>query len=561
MRRTSVLHRPPRAAGRGRAALAVAFAGVLARALGACADAPTTPQNAPPAGPRAEAAAATEMASAAASTGLSWLAPLGGAAPDSATFDATATPVIEVCAWTGVACAAPPVARFAARPTAGAQPLAVDSAAGQYEASWSLLSPTLTTRTTYRIRVLQGRIELGALLVDAVRGRWAAVRDDGTLAPLAAAGAVPIRFHLARSACTAAWDRDGDGDGLPDCVETNTGRFAGVTSTGTDPNNPDTDGDGLPDGDEVAGTVAGLDLPRMGVSPVHQDVLLEYDWFNDANECAAHSHRPRPTALDRVSVAFANAPVRNPDGTTGVHLVHDYGQGGVFTGGNLIADADGVIAGGVNNPDYVAYKAANFAANRRGYFHYVLLPHRYGVNSTSSGQAQIDGSDLIVSLYCFGSDGNVANTIMHELGHNLGLRHGGFENQNYKPNYNSVMNYMYQFPGIDTDCTPPGNGLLSYSVGTRPDLDENNVDERNGVCGPGGPPWDWNGNGVATDFGYSLNLNPADGTALSVLRDYNDWANLHPTAVTVGLRAAEVSPEVVSCVNVPPDVPPAAPPE
>ena len=74
---------------------------------------------------------------------------------------------------------------------------------------------------------------------------------------------------------------------------------------------------------------------------------------------------------------------------------------------------------------------------------------------------------MIVSLQCSNSTPNVSNTIVHELGHNLLLRHGGFENCNYKPNYNSVMNYQYQFPGVDTNCTPPGNGVLDYSIGDR----------------------------------------------------------------------------------------------
>ena len=46
---------------------------------------------------------------------------------------------------------------------------------------------------------------------------------------------------------------------------------------------------------------------------------------------------------------------------------------------------------------------------------------------------------------------------MHELGHNLGLHHGGSVDTNYKPNYNSIMNYRYQFPGVDNNCTPPGD--------------------------------------------------------------------------------------------------------
>ena len=67
----------------------------------------------------------------------------------------------------------------------------------------------------------------------------------------------------------------------------------------------------------------------------------------------------------------------------------------------------------------------------------------------------MNGDDLIVSLYCAGSDGNVANTILHEVGHNLGLRHGGNVDCNYKPNYNSVMNYRYQFPGVNTIAASP----------------------------------------------------------------------------------------------------------
>ncbi len=44
---------------------------------------------------------------------------------------------------------------------------------------------------------------------------------------------------------------DGDGDGLPDRVETNTGVFIDAHDTGTKPDVADTDGDGFNDGDEV----------------------------------------------------------------------------------------------------------------------------------------------------------------------------------------------------------------------------------------------------------------------------------------------------------------------
>jgi hypothetical protein len=359
--------------------------------------------------------------------------------------------------------------------------------------------------------------------------------------------------------CPCVLGFDSDGDRLDNCYETNSGTFVSATDTGTDPNDADTDGDGIIDGDEVLGTTGGLDLPAMGTSPLRRDILIEYDWFDDALECAAHSHRPTVNALARVAAAFAAAPVVNPDGSTGINVIGDRGQGGVFTGGNLIADADGVLTAGVDDPEYVSLKAANFDPNRSGYFHYVILPHRYGTNSTSSGQAELPGDDMIVSLYCFGSDGNVANTIMHELGHNLSLRHGGFQNCNYKPNYNSVMNYLYQFSGVDSNCTPPGDAVLDYSIGDRIDLDENNLDENMGVCGA--PLWDWNGNSVI-ETGVVLDLNSADpfelpfcGNLLTILQDYDDWGNLYFLGLNDADGARLVPPEIVDCDN------PAPPPE
>jgi hypothetical protein len=325
-----------------------------------------------------------------------------------------------------------------------------------------------------------------------------------------------------QSVCSTSSGGDTDQDGLLDSVETNTGTFVSTTNTGTNPNDPDTDDDGISDGDETLGTSSGLNLPAMGANPVHKNIFLEYDWFVDSLECATHSHRPTPQSISLVSAAFANAPVQNPDGTTGITLINDYGQGGAFSGGNLINDADGVLTGGVNDTEYVNYKSVNFAANRLGYFHYVILPHQYNTNSYSSGQAQVVGDSLIVSLYCANSDQNVANTIMHELGHNLGLLHGGNEYTNYKPNYNSVMNYEYQFPGVDTDCQRGGDGLLDYSRNTRITLNESALVESAGMCG--NVAIDWNLNGQIDASAVSTDINSDSMT--SILSDNDDWSTL-----------------------------------
>jgi hypothetical protein len=143
------------------------------------------------------------------------------------------------------------------------------------------------------------------------------------------------------------------------------------------------------------------------------------------------------------------------------------------------------------------------------------------------------------------------------------LRHGGDVNTNWKPNYNSVMNYLYQFPGIDNNCVNPGDGVLSYSVGTRPVLNENNLNETQGICGnPPGPGVDWNNDGDATDTGLALDINrddtgTGDGT-MQMLNDYNDWANLVFTGLTDGdgapplIARFSTTKEITSCTNVPP---------
>lgn len=309
---------------------------------------------------------------------------------------------------------------------------------------------------------------------------------------------------------------DVDNDRLGDCQE---------RALGTDPFLADTDGDSIDDGDEVLGTLDGLDLPALGTNPLVKNILLEYDWFEDDLDVALHSHQPIQAMADRVAATFAAAPVSNPDGSTGIVVIQDFGQGGAYTGGNLIDDADGVIAGGVDGPDFQNYKADHFAANRQGYFHYVLIPHQYNTDSYSSGQAEVIGDDMIVSLYEFYDNVvYVSNTIVHELGHNLGLLHGGNVSCNDKPNYNSVMNYRYQFPGIDNNCTVAGDGVLDFSSGSYIPLPEGNLDESAGICGD--VAIDWNEDGQI-QTGVQVDLNPQAGSScfasISVLRDHNDW--------------------------------------
>ena len=232
---------------------------------------------------------------------------------------------------------------------------------------------------------------------------------------------------------------DEDLDGIRDDWETNPA---------------DVDGNGTVD----------LDLPAMGADPRHKDLFIELDFMPP--------HRLSQGAVDRMELAFAAAPVPNPDGTTGVTLHVDNGPGstmdpatdatwGSLSGQESLAHQD--VLGSVNGSDQYVWtdfdtlKTAHFAAARRPVFHYGISAH--GHDGTSSGIARdIPSSDFIVTLGagctvetgsdCTFSEMAQAGTLMHELGHNLGLRHGGDDDVKYKPSYLSIMNYAFQLTGL-----------------------------------------------------------------------------------------------------------------
>ncbi len=95
-----------------------------------------------------------------------------------------------------------------------------------------------------------------------------------------------------------------------------------------------------------------------------------------------------------------------------------------------------------------------------------------GLAGTGSGFSHIAGSGTLVTLGRWGTKNNVrsqSGTFMHELGHTLGLQHGGGDSTNCKSNYLSVMNYMFQ-----TALLGP-NGGLDFSSQQLSDVDENHL--------------------------------------------------------------------------------------
>jgi hypothetical protein len=189
--------------------------------------------------------------------------------------------------------------------------------------------------------------------------------------------------------------------------------------------------------------------------------------------------------------------------------------------------------------------------------------------STFSGVAELGGDELAVTMLCYPADPYVSsanairNTIAHELGHNLGLLHGGDEICNNKPNYNSLMNYQFQFGGVDADCNGISDGGMGYSNGSERTLDENNLNETLGMCFSPVVRMDWNFDRkyttsvVANINNYSGELAECGGSYFTLLHDFNDWANLKPASVSPYFyRAAGTNLKASQTVSVPCPGPP-----
>jgi hypothetical protein len=162
-----------------------------------------------------------------------------------------------------------------------------------------------------------------------------------------------------------------------------------------------------------------------------------------------------------------------------------------------------------------------FDKNRQGLFHYLLYAHARGIPRSEfpcldaagnpvpagtdgacavapnpdfyipksvSGIGELPGRYFMVTLGLWdalvGTEAMQINTTLHELGHNIGLWHGGaapqftnlsnarantFVQPNCKPNYFSIMSYLFQATGV-TDFL--GNSSARYSAESVDPLNE-----------------------------------------------------------------------------------------
>jgi hypothetical protein len=364
---------------------------------------------------------------------------------------------------------------------------------------------------------------------------------------------------------------------------------------------------------------------------------------HDQDRCIAqqcmHSHDPallvpdgsgESAALDAVAAQFArhniNLHIFRGQALPHSHVISFHRLSNPNSSANTISDsceggslASGTAGAGKYAESFYDLKTRSLDPRADIAYHYAIFGHYSACDSADhcsacaaplnpdgseksttpptlgiGGEAEFFGNDLIVSLAHYINEVgnppdrfNIGGTFMHELGHNLGLHHGGGftadgtaeDLPNYKPNYLSVMNYNYQLVGIpmanactlDPDC-PDGslcNGTrctrLDYSTQVLPTgtatpglLNENGaLDEASGLgsgnsdmfffvdarcnfqVAPAQGPVDWDGDGIAGDnTAVTADLNPTERFGSSLLcgsvtnelfRGHADWG---PTATS-----------------------------
>jgi hypothetical protein len=238
-----------------------------------------------------------------------------------------------------------------------------------------------------------------------------------------------------------------------------------------------TTGDGIQDSWKTSGATIDpgggvgpqfVDLPAMGATVGKPDIFVHLDWMEDAT----HSHRPSDAAIKLVVDAFRDAPYVARNGAVGINLHVDAGPTSVMnhaTGatwgalsraaavgevtqlGTTSLDGSGNINYDWTDFDKLKNRAGGLTKSGRApIFRYAVAAHQIGSVGNSGVARTSPGSDFIVSLGTFTevTDMQTAGTFMHELGHALGLDHGGRDGVNNKPNYPSIRNYPWQSSGI-----------------------------------------------------------------------------------------------------------------
>lgn len=256
----------------------------------------------------------------------------------------------------------------------------------------------------------------------------------------------------------------------------------------------DSDGDGLLDIWEMQGAnVNGVDMPlhRWGADPNKKDIFLQMNWMKSEWETKGCQEAARfavdPEGFARYDACSKmNTNVYRPSGLIldqmvkkfaehGYNLHIDAGKGysknfdardDEYRGGPVLDYKDYYFNSPETSGSELITSSVELLKEREGIFRSGVIgdlmdaPSADGSVNYATGRALIGGTSFYVSKNArMGAEDKVRNTIMHELGHNLGLNHNGmlwvdgkrqsvYEWTKYgdwldgRP---SPMNYAYQF--------------------------------------------------------------------------------------------------------------------
>ncbi|MEZ5163448.1 MAG: hypothetical protein R2688_06795 [Fimbriimonadaceae bacterium] len=248
----------------------------------------------------------------------------------------------------------------------------------------------------------------------------------------------------------------------------------------------DADNDGLPDQWEVEGH-GPIDPKFHNCKPGRADIFVVFRMRSDMTE-----KEIRPT-IEKIRKFYADLPYKNPDGSTGLNLIE------------IIPEP---LDKKYDSTDYKSLYNQGMPKEWRGFAHGVMM------SKSTRGGGQANRPD-----WC--GTGNNVPTIIHEVGHQLGLGHRP-PGSTDSPFHTGLMNYdyLYQFNG-KADLIHFSSGHLS-----KMEMKENDLSEvvpypiadvkflsnrpyyyKLKEIGANSTAIDWNRNGIFGETGIKADIN------------------------------------------------------